>query len=358
MTEEQLRKELKDGIIRRVYYLHGKESFLVGAYAAQITDKCFPPETAEEDKLLNLVRFSSAGGFDMSEIADFAGALPVFAQRRVVLLNDLDAEKLKADELDALLTIVGGVSESTCLIIYGTGFVPDLKKVKTKKLITAIEGEKGKNKKRAAVIGFEKMTESKIVERIERRVSQSGCNISRDSAKLLSRLCLNNYTLIQSELAKLCAYANYQGEITEKSIELLTARQLESVVFKLAEQITAKRGRGALLLLDELLEQGNAPVQIVSILSSTFIDFYRAKIATAANVRTPQIIADFGYPPNRAFLVEKALSASSRLTSSKIRSCIAVLCDADYRLKSSPANMSDKDRLILESTIARLLSLC
>jgi DNA polymerase-3 subunit delta len=351
MTEEQLLKELKSGVIRRVYYLHGKESFLVQTYARQIRVVAL----ADGDPLLNLAAFT--GVPDLSELADFANALPVFAERRVVMLNDLDAEKLNADDLESLCGILSAVGDTTCVVIYATGIVPDVKKVKTKKLLAAIEKLSGK-KSLAAVMNFEKMTETKIVERIERRANSAGCSISGANAAHLAKLCLRNYTLISSELAKLCAHADYRGEITRKAIDTLTARQLESGVFALAAEITAKRGANAMLLLDELIEQGNAPVVIVSTLSMTFIDFYRAKLATAAGKYSPSVVADFGYPPNRAWAVDKAMSAVSRLTAAKIRRCVRVLCDADYKLKSSPASMSDKERVIMERAIARLLVLC
>jgi DNA polymerase-3 subunit delta len=351
MSEEQLLKELKSGVIRRVYYLHGKETFLVQTYAKQIMNKAL----ADGDPLLNFAKFT--GIPDLSELADFVNALPVFADRRVVMLNDLDAEKLPADTLDGLSAILAGISETTCVIIYATGFVPDVKKVKTKKLLTIIEtmNKKGKSKvENAAVLNFEKMTEAKIIERIERRATAAGCTVSRANAAHLAKLCLRNYTLISAELGKLCAFANYQGEITRKSIDTLTARQLESGVFSLAAEITSKRGANAMLLLDELIEQGNPPVVIMSTLSMTFIDFYRAKLATAVGKRSPQIVADFGYSANRTWAIDKAMSAVSRLTAAKIRGCVQVLCDADYKLKSSPLN----DRIIMERAIARLLALC
>jgi DNA polymerase-3 subunit delta len=129
-------------------------------------------------------------------------------------------------------------------------------------------------------------------------------------------------------------------------------------VFALAAEITSKRGANAMKLLDELIEQGNAPVMIMSTLSMTFIDLYRAAIATSAGKRSADIVRDFGYPPNRAWAVDKAMSAAARLPASKIRRCVSVLCEADYKLKSSPASMTNKDRVIMERAVARLLVLC
>jgi len=357
MTEEQLISELKAGQLRRVYYLHGKETFLVQSYARKIADKALELD-GEEDDGANFMKF--VGVPDLSEFADFVNTLPMFANRRVAMLNDLDAEKLDKDSLETLCGFISNVADTSCVIIYATGFVPDVKKVKTKKLIDAIEGTGKKlvKAKTAAVMNFEKLTEVKAADLIERRVAKYGCNISRANAVHLAQLCLRDYTLISTELGKLCGYAGYSGEITRKAIDLFTPRQIESSVFALATEITAKRAGNALKLLDELITQGNAPVVIVSTLSMTFVDFYRAKIASASGKREPQIATDFAYAANRTWAIGKAISASSRLTASKLRSCVCVLADTDYKLKSSPASITDKERLIMERAIAQLITLC
>jgi DNA polymerase-3 subunit delta len=342
MNEEKLLAELKSGKIRSVYYLYGKETFLVKTYTERIAGKCL----SDSERDFNLVRF--CGNPDLQTVAESVQTLPVFAQKRVVMLNDLDAEKLGEDgTLEDLLTIIAGVPEETCMIIFCTGFVPDIKKSKTKKLIAAIE-------KAGAAVGFDKMSESKTADLIAKRVSRSGCTISRDNAIHLARLCLRNLTLIACEIDKLCAYANYCGEITRKSLEMLTARQLESGVFALAGEITAKRGANSMKLLEELIEQGNHPVVIMSSLSMTFIDFYRAKIGSNSGRQAQQILKDFGYAANRSWVMGKAISASARMTVTQARECVRVLCDADYKLKSSPV----EDRIIMERAIAELLSLC
>jgi DNA polymerase-3 subunit delta len=336
MTEQQLIQELKSGKIRRLYFLYGKETFLVQHYAARILSGC----NADG---MNLTRFS--GNPDITALADSVETLPVFADRRVVMLNDLDPEKTEKDTLDELCAVLEKTPQEACVIIHITGFVPDIKKAKTKKLISVIE-------KHGAVVELEKISD--INAAITKRANQFGCGISPGNASLLARLCLNNYTLIIRELEKLCAYADYKGEITQASIEQLTARCLDAGVFALAGEITSKRGTNAMKLLDELIESGNPSVVIMSSLSMTFIDLYRAKIGASSGKRAEQIVKDFAYPANRSWVVGKAISASSRMSVQQTRECVRVLCDADYRLKSSPVN----DRIIMEHAIAELLTLC
>jgi DNA polymerase-3 subunit delta len=341
MTEEQLLNELKSGVIRRIYYLHGKESFLVQTYAKRILAKCLP----ESERDFNLIRFS--GVPEISAFADAVQTLPVFADKRVVTVNDLDVDKMLKDPLEELLGVVEQVPPETCLIFYNTGFVHDMKKANAnlKKLFACLE-KYGKN---AAVISFEKISD--IYNAIARRASQKGCTISRHNAAHLADLCLNNYTLIIQELEKLCAFAGYSGEITMDSIEKLTTKQLETKTFALADAVVGKRGNRAMEILDELVVQGEKPFMIIAALAATFLDFYRAKIA--GDRPSPQIIKDFN-AATRARLMPSAIQTARRMSLEQTRDCVRVLCDADYKLKSSPID----DRVIMERAIAELLTLC
>jgi DNA polymerase-3 subunit delta len=338
MTEDQLRNELKQGVFRRVYLLHGRETFLVQHYTAQIRDRAL----GGADEVLNLAKFV---GNKLDSLAESLETLPVFADRKVILLNDLDVEKLKAEELEPLLNLIEKITDMSCVIIHMTGIALDLKKAKTKKLIAAIET----HKKKAAVIELERIAD--INKAIDSRTRQLGCVISRENASCLAQLCLRNYTLIRCEIEKLCAHANYSGEITRNAIDTLVARQLDSKVFALAGEIAEGRGASALKLLDELLSQGENPMPA---LQMTFLDFYRAKLGAGIGKIAPQVAKDFGYPPNRAFAVGKAMSAVNRIPLGQLRGCIQVLCDADYKLKSSPID----NRIIMERAVARLLMLC
>ncbi|MCL2633413.1 MAG: DNA polymerase III subunit delta [Oscillospiraceae bacterium] len=337
MNEETLSKELKQNIIKNLYFLYGKEAYLVDLYTTRILKKCL----TEQEYDFNLIKFS--GNPELNQLNESVQAVPVFAEKRVVVINDLDIEKLDNAALDDLMKILSSIPETTVIIISITGFETDIKKAKVKKVIAI-----------ANTVEFEKMTEAKTADMIMKRVARLGCVISKDNASYIARLCLRNLTLIGNETDKLCAYLNYSGEITRKEIELLITKQLEAGVFALAAEITSRRGTGAMRLLDELISLGNPPVNIMSALSITFIDFYRAKLGINSGRTAAEIVSDFNYPKNRAWAVGKAMGAVSRQSIVQIRQCVIVLCDTDYKLKSSRVD----ERIIMERAIAELLMLC
>jgi len=340
MTEDVLTAELKRGVIRRFYYLYGKEPFLVKTYADRIIDKCLP-ESEREDGF-NLIRFT--GTLNLSQIADSVETLPVFSEKKAVFISDLDPEKFDSDQLMAAF---GNIPEQTAVVISVTGFIPDVKKAKTKKFLDFSEKIGG------ASVEFAKMSVSKTAELITKRANRSGCAISRANAVLLAEICLCNITMLGFETDKLCAYAGYSGEITREAIDKLTERQLDAGVFALAAEIAAKRSTAAFRMFDELISLGNSPVSVLSALSMTFVDFYRAKAGVQNGRRADGIAADFGYK-NRSWAVGKAVGAVSRIQKEKLRGCIKALADADYKMKSSSLN----DRYLAERAVAELITLC
>lgn len=80
------------------------------------------------------------GKASIDEIADAAQALPLFAERKCVLVKDLNVEALNAGELAKLYQLLEELSETTVLIISQSTLEIDAKRsAKWKKFIAAAE---------------------------------------------------------------------------------------------------------------------------------------------------------------------------------------------------------------------------
>ena len=91
-------------------------------------------------------------------------------------------------------------------------------------------------------------------------------------------ITLSNINLINNEIDKLCDYVS-NGEIKNETIDLLVAKQLDSNSFALAKAVVQFDAKRAMQLLDELFEQRIETVMIISAISMSFIDLYRARVA-------------------------------------------------------------------------------
>lgn len=341
VNDSQLAKSIRSGEISSLYYFYGKDVSTLEAYTKKLVSKLVKKE--QEDLNLNIF---NGENLNLSELSDVCDALPMFADRVVVTINDLNAEDFKADDIKFLLDILSNLSDTTTVIIYATG-------------IDVYNGKKslvGKNKKLcdlASKVGyaceFSYKRASELVKPITAKVMKQGSSISKKAAEYLANQCLCNMLLINNEIDKLCDYA-MGDEITNQTIDLLVSKQIDTNAFALARAVTQFNGKLAIELLSELYDQRSEGIAILGAISMAFTDLYRARIAINEGVSQADVIKDFSYR-GRAFAVRNAFRDCSSVSVSRLHKCIEILGDADIKLKSSRAD----SRLVLETAITKML---
>lgn len=339
IDEEKLSTNIKTNNIDNLYYLYGEEVFLTKTY----TDRLLVKIVGKEPLDFNLIRLS--GNVNPDILSDNIENLPMFAEKKAIVINDLDAEKMPAEDMEKIVALLKDIPETTVVIISITGLALDAKKAKTKKLITAL-GKIG------TVCEFKYLQPAKIAEIISRKASKNACVLSKENARYLAEITLKNLTLIGEETEKLCSYVGRGNEITREVIDKLVTKQLDTSIYTLATAITSNQHKQAFSILDDLFEQRVEPIVIMSALSGAFVDFYRARVAKTAGIMPAQVVIDFAYPKNRAFVVSKAFGAVANVTPPHLRKCLNVLSDTDVKLKSTGAD----GRILLEQAIVRLFS--
>jgi len=338
VTEDILRDNLKLNKLSRLYYFWGKEAFLVKTYADRVREKLAPG--IDE---FNLVRFTGLPDFD--ELEEAVETLPVFAEMKLIMINDPDFEKTDPDTLDRILGLFSDIPDTCAVIMYVTGFEPS-KNAKTKKAIASFE-------KHGVVCEFALMAKGKAAELIIKKASRLNAVISRADAEYIYDLTLGSLTLIGIETEKLASYAGQNGVITREIIDLLIPRLTETTVYELAAALTAGNSKTAFYILDDLFAQNVQPVIILATLSGTFTDFYRAKLGRTSGVNPDRIAVGFNYPKNRAWVVGKTARTVQNISMVYIRSCLNVLYKADIKLKSTVLN----NRTVIEKAMAEIITL-
>ena len=331
--EAKLKKELSAAHNRNVYLLFGQESYITKAYTARLIKKYL----SDDDKEFNLMRLNQLSTDTLSEAID---TLPVFAPFKVILLSDIEFDKLDNETLKAFLGIVEGVPETAVLIISNVTVNFDSTKAKPKKIIAAVE-------KKGVVAKFDYLTPAKISDFIIKRAAKKEVTISKTDALYIAELTLRDLTLIVSETDKLCSYAGKGGAINKADIDSLVVKQLDAGVYELATAITNKNITLSFDKLNELNQQGHPPVMILSALATTFVDYYRIKLGLQSSKSSADIAKDFAYPPNRSWVIGKSMAAAGKLKLKNLRNALKVLKNADVKLKSTALS----DEVILQKAL-------
>ena len=338
-TEEKLATDLKSNVISPFYYFYGEENFLTDMYVKKVLDKVIGKNHDD----INVTRLN--GTVSVDTLYDSVESLPMFAENKAVVINDLDLDKYSDEDCERIEEILANIPPECTVIVYITNdALMSGKKNKNKAYITKLAKQKN-----CSLCEFSQLDANKIAELVIKKAAKNGCVISRQNALHLVNSNLSNLGLCSIETEKLCCYKQ-SGEITMEDIETLIVKQLDTNIYALSNAIARDNKKEALLILDDLILQRLEPVVILAALSSSYIDFYRASVARNYGVSVQKCTEDFSYPKNRAFVVQKAYGTVSRVSPGYVRYCLKTLFDADMKLKTT----SIYSRSILEQTVLKL----
>lgn len=332
-TEEALRAAIKANGPQGVYLLCGGEEYLVDAWKRRLT-KPFSQAGA-----FNLQRLEGRS-LDVDALWDAVEALPLMAERKCVVVEDLDISKLPAGELDKLLDIVADPPPDCVLIMTGKAAF-DGKSAAAKKLMKAVE-------EHGSLVELSPRNQSGLVTFLKAEAKRQGCELSTDLANLILEYCGNDMNTLSNELCKICAYAGY-GPITREHIQAVATVRTEARVFSLSSNILAGRPGKAMETLADLFELREAPIAILSTLIMSYVDLYRARIARDSGVTQRDFMNAFAYKSE--YRAKNAFNG--RLQAPALREALTVLCDCDRKLKSTGTD----DRVLLEQAVIRLFQI-
>lgn len=337
MGVEQIRQQLKSGELARLYVLYGEEEYLKSLYCGRIEKRAVE---AMED--FNLHRFDRE--ISLSRLTAALDNLPVMSRYKCIVLQDVDPDGMKAEEWKQLQPILKNIPED-CVMVWHFDAVAYNKKSSRWRTLLGIAGKNGV----AAEVG--RQNRGELIRWLQKNAAETGCKLTSDCAGTLIDLCGDDMNTLRHELDKICAYTA-SGEIMPKTVELLAIRPLDASVYDLTRAVMGKDVNRALAIIRELFERKEEPVVILSTLSGSVCDLFRAKAARLSGAGAAEITAAFPYP-GREFRVRNALRDCAYLELSTLRAFLALLMRADESLKSSRTD----SRVILERLVVEMTSI-
>ena len=262
---------------------------------------------------------------DGSEILARLGQAPVFAARRFVVVKS--AEKLLAEDGEALLSYVKEPSETTTLVFVA----PKLdKRLKFSKVLM----------ERAVPIDCASIADMQLSSWIREESGRAGVRLSEDAAGALSQLALSlkgeaggSLNLLRRELEKLAAYVPPDKTAGVPDVHAVRGGEPGASVFDLAKAIAERREGRALWILARNLDSGEDPLRILGALAWQFRQIWKAREQRR-----------FGGP---------GADVSGLFTDRDLGTALQLFAAADGRLKGGASGSSK--RMVLETAV---LALC
>jgi len=311
MTAQEFETTLRKGVIPTVCYLYGEEPFLVDRATRLLLERAVEPSL--KDFNYNVFYGNESKGVD---IADTAQTLPMFAERRAVLVKR--AESLSAAACEVLLPYIQNPAASTCLIFSGA-------KIDQRKKFFA------ELKKHGELVEFKRLYDNKLSPFIQGEATVLGKPIEPAAADLLSFLIGNNLQELSSQIEKLVVFAGDRPRITLEDVRAVASSSKAFTVFELARYLCARDLHNTLKSLDTLFRNGEETPMMIGALSRHFRQLWRVRELLDRKAAKPDIAREVGINP---YFLDDMIAQARKFGRGELRGIFAELYRCDLASKT------------------------
>lgn len=322
-----------------LYIFYGVDDYTitekVQGLAAQLDDP--------ESLALNTTRFR-AQNLTMAEVTAACNVVPFLARCRMVVIDGLlerfepKGEGRRTTDMSEwrdLAAYVSSMPPTTALVLV------DGKLSKTNSLL----------KKLAPVSTVQEcplLKGAQLQQWIISQVTRRGGKITPRAVSLLNELAGDNLWILAGEIEKLCLYAGNRV-ISDNDVREVTSYAREANIFYMVDAIVEKKVARAMQLMEQLLEEGTAPGQLMHMLIRQYRLLLQLTDLNAAGMPMPEKQKQLGVAP---FLMEKLQKQSSLYSLPRLVEAYRKILETDTSIKTGKW----KERTALELLVTHISS--
>ena len=316
-----LKRELKEGVFRRLNLFHGQEHFLRDHYLGVLREKLIGGPAQD----FNDHRFTQEN-MDMTQIADAVDALPMMAPYSLVEIDDCDFSRLTDSETEQLSAVLSDIPDY-CTIV----FVFDTVQIKINERQRAFK----KLLSSGLSVEFACQGQRELNGWIRRRFRSHGKDIDDRLSEHLTFLTGGTMTALAAEIEKIAAFSS-SDTITPQDIASVVIPVLDAQVFDLTDAIAAGDYEKALIKLRTLLQMQEEPIMLLGAIGSQLRKLMYARTAMNAgkgeNGAAELIKQASGKAPH-PYVLQKTVSAARRLPDHFFAAAMQACIETDSALK-------------------------
>jgi len=327
LTFDNFESEAGQGRFQPVYLLLGPEAYLMRRAISLFREKVVPPEARPFNMAEFTGRIENPG-----EIVEAANTFPMMSPRRFVLVTDVTA--LPEDGLALLADYARAPQPKSVLVL-----VADEMDRRGRFYRSMAEC--------ASVIECAKLKGAALERWTETLLAARGLRISPAARKKLVDLAGSDMISLANEVEKLILYVGTEKTVSETTIDELVESSRIHGIFELTAALGKRDGRSALRVLGNLVEFGENPLGILSMMARHFRQILIAQDLLKQG-RPPAEIGRIARIPD--FLLMDFLRQARGLNPKLARSMYLRLAETDLSIKST----SPDERMVLERLICSL----
>ena len=328
-------RALKKGDVAPVYYLVGAEDLLKADLVREISDRLLDPSLRD----FNFDQ-RTATSLDPEALSTLLNTLPMMADRRVVVLRDVEGWPKKSRGRAELLRYLASPAAETVLVLVQGGADPE---------------PEAEFATLATTVLCATLPPERVLRWLSHRSEQLGITLQGEAAEHLLHAVGSDLTTLDAELAKLASLAPGTPLTRELVGDLVGVRHGETMYDWRDAVFDDATGRALTLLRPVLDQSGISGVKLVSLLGTTLSGVTLARAHRDKGTRGGALEAaifgslrasrPFGLPEWKAEAARWA-RWSERWPAARLSAAIRATLATDQALKST--TLSDEQALLAE----------
>ncbi len=342
---DDLYKTIRKGTLPTAVYLYGEEDPLKDELIKELLDQALDPGLRD----FNLDT-RSAASLAPDDVTTLLTTLPMMADRRVVIIRDVEAWNKKAKAKQAVLDVLDKPSpETLAILVQGAG---DREKPKDNDPDADLA-------KRAYTVNCERLPFDRAVRWVNKEAEKIGLALAPDAVNHMVTVWESELGPLRAELAKLSGLAGGETLSLERVSGFLGVRRGETLPDWRDAVMSDDTGRAAIMLPRLLEQSGMSGVKMVTLLGQSLVGTALARAHRDDGKRGRAVESAVFDSMKRARLwgMDYRTTAaawsrwSERWTAERLRAAIAAATEADQALKETTIS---GDEGILTDLIMRL----
>src|SRR5690554_6333453 len=312
--------------LKPVYLLYGEEAYLLDDFKEKFIKRFITDKVGD----FNFTLLEETENFAVN-LKNQANTPPFMGSRRYIITRTNEFFKVKKEENQLLINLFKNFPDTTTLLIIVNG------KINGRiKLVREL-------KKIGEIIEVSAPRYADLDKWISDEFSKRGKSADRRVINLLEAAFSNKLQLLESEIEKICLYKGDEKEVSSKDIRRIISKDRvveDNFIFELTDALVANKSGKAITVLNELLNNGAIPLQILSTIIWQIKLFLSVKvlkgkgeniqeIARKLNIHTYPVKKSYGKTDNFTeeeleLMLERFLRANYNIVSGKMESGIAL----------------------------------
>jgi len=239
--------ELERGNVALAYLLEGEEGYLKKEALKRLKKKIISPDYED----FNYERFSGENSA-VGQIIESLSTLPLKGKWRLVVVEEVD--KLSEKNQKIVAEYLDNPVKTTCLVCIG-------EKIDKRRKLYKDFLKKGR------IVSFYSLYDGEVVDWIKKRVEEENKRISPPALFCIKERVGSARRDLNNTIEKLLLYIHPRKAIEKEDVEEVLGEGAGGGVFDLTKAIRERNLAGAMSLLAKLLERGEIPLRIHSLIT-------------------------------------------------------------------------------------------